>query len=1755
LLTLSRKLNMRLGEKSGILLLILLIFGFYPGLIAQPGQVNYSEYNWLFGNSTSTITFNKSDARAQLDTIQATPYGTGGGAVITDPTTGDLIFYTDGQNIYDVNHQILPNGAGLSADITINQAAVIYPFSYSVGQYYIFTNPGSTGPNEIQYTIVDKNLPGNAGGGQPPRGDAVGGSINLGTGLTNPADAMIMIQRDIDNYWLISSDRITDDYQVLEINSGVLGAVQTFALGTPAVPAFEPAAFAYHADSSLLAVAPKDANRNVVLLDFDINTGALSLNNVIVNSGNGDTSGQSVYDIEWSRSGNKLYISRFGDAGLVGNLYQYDLNDTLNNVNAILFQSVFRSLGLQRGPDQNIYHLYQQTSTDAFEIGVLLEADSAFSADSTFFNVGYDSLAFVPSNIDALQFPAFAAPHFEVFDTVGFAYIDTCAERSTKFFSHVKPTPSSYLWDFGDGQSSNAVSPVYTYAVAATYTVTLTATLNGIMESFASTITISQNDLMVDLGMDTVRCPGEIFTYDAGDGGASYAWNTGESTQTIDVDTTGTFSVAVVSAATGCLNYAFVQVVTYQDSTQFSNQWYFGEMAGIDFNPQTQPTVAITDANLMNSPAASSSVSDLNGNLLFYTNGVTVWNRNHEIMSNGDNIGGDSTSTQGTMIVPLPGDTSIYYIFTSDPVYGDFSYDMRYSVVDMRLDTAKGEVVAKDLFLFQNSTERMTGSGFGANITWLVTHEFGSNTFRSYPITAAGIGAPVTSSAGSVQRIDEEKNATGQMQYARAGGVIALAYQDTNDNFVELFEVNPGTGFVDGLVKINIQEAAPSQIYGVDFSSSLLKLYVTTNGNGSNIIQYDLDSLFAPTAEADIAATKFILGQSATLSYGALQTGPDQIMYMAVDNQTAIGNISGPNSDNAGAQFDEAGFDLVGRTSRLGLPNFTQTLPLSSQQPGISFVNACLGQETEFTGTGTSIIDTHIWSFGDGGSAVFPDTNTSDTTRIYNLEGTYNVTLNLINRCGLDITFVEAVDVFAIPAEPTVLDAVTLCNGPITLEAWPVDTTFTYTWSTGDTTRAITVDQPNIINVFLTNSDGCNSNPRDVFIDDTRPLVDLGVDRTICENTVIADLDGQNPGALYTWTIDGTNTLNVLRTQTIDTSLPGSFVYSIQVEDILNCVATDSVTININNIPDYATTPTGTSGCGASDGQIQVNMNETGSFTYELTGPINVSTTTVPSGGIGIAGLLSAGTYDVILTNTLTGCVNTQIVDVEDGGSDFLIDTVTPTAGCTGQGSLDVLLAPDGGTVPANVTFILTNQTTGLQIIAPAAPLANAFQINNLDSGVYTLEIRDITVSPNCVQTSSPINLGGNPLADFSILDQNICGDEGDIGLLPITIDPGISYNWSGPDIIGSTNSDTVRVGSAGVYTVTSSGAGLCEVTQPVNVTQDAAPIVQIDIVGNACDGSLILQANVTNGLVGNGSYLWGTGSQTSQITVTSSDTYDVFVLDQGTGCTGTTALDVDVFSEITVFIAADPDCDDNSAVFLSAFSNITEDVSFFWTDPNGDILSDTTSAEILISQSGTYSVIVASNVSTCDAMSTINTLVIPITDDELLLPTDTTFCSLDSDPAVNSVILDPGMFSSYEWAIANDGIVLSTNRLFTVTEGNVYEVTITNGFTCIRDFIDVRDDCLPRIVAPNAFTPNGNGQNDEFFVYPNPYVTAFSISIYSRWGELVFESNDMDFRWDGIYRNTLLTVGSYVYVMRFTSSLQPEQGTIEQHGGVILLR
>ena len=168
--------------------------------------------------------------------------------------------------------------------------------------------------------------------------------------------------------------------------------------------------------------------------------------------------------------------------------------------------------------------------------------------------------------------------------------------------------------------------------------------------------------------------------------------------------------------------------------------WYFGANAGVDFSSGS--SVAVTNGALVTAEG-STAISDELGNLLFYTDGSTVYTKNHTIMPNGVGLNGTSSSSQSALIVPGPGPYELFYIFTTDAVEISPKHGFRYTVVDMALGT-EGEVVstqknvAVPLDGLQGVSEKIAATVKGdCSGYWVITYY--KKKFYAFSLTEEGI--------------------------------------------------------------------------------------------------------------------------------------------------------------------------------------------------------------------------------------------------------------------------------------------------------------------------------------------------------------------------------------------------------------------------------------------------------------------------------------------------------------------------------------------------------------------------------------------------------------------------------------------------------------------------------------------------------------------------------------------------------------------------------------------------------------------------------------------------------------------------------------------------------------------------------------------------------------------------------------------------------------------------------------------------------
>ncbi len=412
----------------------------------------------------------------------------------------------------------------------------------------------------------------------------------------------------------------------------------------------------------------------------------------------------------------------------------------------------------------------------------------------------------------------------------------------------------------------------------------------------------------------------------------------------------------------------FLGVLTSQAQREAA-VWYFGDHAGLDFNtgsPKVLEDGALTTAE------GCATISDPKGSLLFYTDGVTVWNRDHLPMPNGLDLKGHASSTQSAMIVPAPNSEERYFIFTTHfQVQGGFYY----SEVDLSLNGGLGDVVRKNVLLQDPTTEKLTAVQHGnGSDAWVITHDWGNNAFLAYLVTSSGVRAePIVSNVGFDLNYGTTGNdvfkSRGYLKTSSDGSKLAACHSFVG---IELFNFNKNTGVVsDPQVLL---QSNNSDFYGLEFSPYGDMLYASIIKD--DIIQFNL-------RERDVRASKLGLNVPNQMT-GALQLALDGKIYVAGSERLSV--IEFPEKRGLEAGFKANVIDLGTGKGTYGLPPFMT----SYFNLGIQAGNFCLGDTTQFSVTAAEPIDLVAWDFGDGTTS-----NNEKTSHQYATVGDYTVSVTV----------------------------------------------------------------------------------------------------------------------------------------------------------------------------------------------------------------------------------------------------------------------------------------------------------------------------------------------------------------------------------------------------------------------------------------------------------------------------------------------------------------------------------------------------------------------------------------------------------------------------------------------------------------------------------------------------------------------------------------------------------------------------------------
>lgn len=391
------------------------------------------------------------------------------------------------------------------------------------------------------------------------------------------------------------------------------------------------------------------------------------------------------------------------------------------------------------------------------------------------------------------------------------------------------------------------------------------------------------------------------------------------------------------------------------------NIWYFGN-AGIDFNsgmPQ-----ALTNSS-MNTTESCATISDSNGNLLFYTNGGSlwtsigaIWNKNHQIMPNGllMDTAGCSSASQGCIIIPNPGNNNEYYLFTVDCVENQFSSTpsnrgLRYTKVNMTLDSGLGDVTEKGILVMPIPVTSIGSTGYetvcaiphsNGNDFWIVANKNGA--ICKVLVSASGVGLYNCQNFG-----------TGQITPSPKGDKLMIG------NI--LYNFNQSNGLLSDSIALSGSYSS--------FSSNGKVLYTKI---GNSLFQYDLT---APNVGASVVTI------TSNVS-GAPRLAPNGKIYFfgSAPGQFLNGVINCPNSIGLGCDYLSGNvLDLgTGRNKNNSVPNFLQSYFYKNNESTQSL----------------SVCSNYLWT---------------ENGQNYNQSGVYSTNLTSANGCDstliLDLTILQ----------------------------------------------------------------------------------------------------------------------------------------------------------------------------------------------------------------------------------------------------------------------------------------------------------------------------------------------------------------------------------------------------------------------------------------------------------------------------------------------------------------------------------------------------------------------------------------------------------------------------------------------------------------------------------------------------------------------------------------------------------------------------
>ncbi|MFT6747016.1 MAG: gliding motility-associated-like protein [Glaciecola sp.] len=1211
------------------------------------------------------------------------------------------------------------------------------------------------------------------------------------------------------------------------------------------------------------------------------------------------------------------------------------------------------------------------------------------------------------------------------------------------------------------------------------------------------------------------------------------------------------------------------------------NNWHFGSGVTFNFN-SGNPTVGTGSSISVNE--GSATVSDCEGNLLFYTDGSVVWNKSNNFMANGTGLDGGSSSvlgvssTQGALIVKRPQTAGIYYIFTASSSKG-----LKYSIVNMNLNGGLGEVIIKNTVLSANKTEKLAVTYHSnSKDIWLVTHYEGSNQYESFLVSRTGVSSSGVSSFDGADHTDSH----GDIKISRDGSKIGSVV-DFNGR-IYLGDFNNSTGKVSNTASAG----GYSNPHGVEFSPDNSKMYINSTSNG--IIQFSIAGSNSQTLN-----NKTTIGSSSSV-YGSLQLAPNDKIYVTNANSSYIGVISDPNAFGNLASFVNESVYIGGGRAGYELTNVTLVSPNSFNGPNtVQFNGTCSNDITKFNlGVETSIVDV-LWEFGDPNSILKNYSTKLSPEHQFTSVGTYYGKVDINYSCGSEtINFTVIIS----EAPKFTLPYLWMCSGVSTPIGINSSTNTTYLWSPSTGLNSATVSNPMLTftsstehtsltyTLTATNSVSSCSITEQKNITVYKPVADAGPDLDICSEDMVQIGAHDTSNYTYSWspTVNLSSPNNPYTDVIIENNTNSTVVHNYTLTASYGgCSSTDEVNLRVKTLPKI-NLPKDTAICSLDS--ITLNPNGDQNSAYVWSTAEGLSNVNIASPKYSIAnkdtGIIE---YLKVVTASQNGCDYTDTISIK----------VNPQAGvddyqylCPGFG---VELNPFGKGV--NFSW---SPNQGIDNVNIQNPL-----VNPTTSITYYLSVTDIY---GCIYSDS-VFVDVNPVVPLELgPDTVICRDDtlliGSVGH-PLNAD----FSWSPTTFLSDPDSNyTYAYPDSTLSYIITSQSDTCFGYDTLLITVNQLPNVEL-----ASDSSICFRDSVYLVATGALNYTWSPNSfiieNNDSVYVFPHDTVDYVVRGVDTNsCVN--------FDTATISVRPLPiiDLTPDSSVCLTGSIQVTAGggVSYSWLPGDALVSNDTVANPFLIPTQDTRYIVTVVGLNGCPENDTIDVKVhaLPVID----MTSDTTICedtkaflwatggvkynwspSIDLNASnIANPISSTNTFETYQVTVTDENNCidsLSTTVSINVTpEANFeydfiascpgFDVTFTDKSSStdswLWDFGDGatstdkspshiyefgksatailiaanNDYCFDtatvnfdwkkledyiKIEAPNVITPNGNKINDCFQVdIEGDFKECTHVEVFNRWGQKVYDNEEFDTCFKGIneYNFQELSEGTYFYII-----------------------